>query len=79
MVRADSFEELHRFLREFRNFADPEGPFDFGGVTYLMLALLDNLKANALPAELDEIGERFELDQQEFFKRIAATLNPTSK
>ena len=43
-----SFEALEHYLKEFRNFYDEPGQYDFNGAFHLFLAILDNLARNHL-------------------------------
>ena len=47
-----SYGDLIDYLRHFTNFPGDPATYDFNGVVHLMLATLDNLKDNALEAEL---------------------------
>ena len=50
----EDFEGLARYLREFRNaFGDPV-PYDVHGLFHLLGAVLDNLMAHHLPADLED-------------------------
>lgn len=62
----------HEALRAMlRRWGSDEGPYDFNGVVHLLLACLDNLKAFALDAELEDIGESFDTEQAAFLGNLA--------
>jgi hypothetical protein len=65
------YEELCEYLREFVNIGRDPVPYDFNGVVHLMLASLDNLRHNALEADLEEIRASFTDDQAAFFLKLA--------
>lgn len=67
-----SYDELVTFLREFRNAHGDTSPYDFGGVSHLLGALLDNIGANALQAEFEEFHDRFTPAQIAIVRRITA-------
>ena len=69
-----SYEELVRYLREFRSWHGDVAPYDFGGVVHLLAALLDNLKAHGAEAEFEDLHEYFTPDQVETLKRIVGAL-----
>ena len=66
-----NYEDLKAYLRGFITFGGPSGDYDFNGTVHLMLALLDNLRANSLGAELEEIRGSFTDEQVAFFLRLA--------
>lgn len=51
-------------------------PYDFSGIVDLMLALLDNLRENALEDELEGIREVLTDEQAAFFLRLANYIGP---
>jgi hypothetical protein len=67
----DRYAELREYLRGFINFGGDPVPYDVNGVVHLVLALLDNLRANALPAELQQISGAFTDEQAAFFLQLA--------
>ena len=71
MPSFNTYEDLQVFLRNFINFHEDSGQYDQNGLVHLMLAILDNLRANALDVDLEEIGDAFEDDQAAFFIKIA--------
>lgn len=71
MPSFNTYEDLQVFLRNFINFHEDSGQYDQNGLVHLMLAILDNLRANALEVDLEEIGYAFEDDQTAFFLKIA--------
>jgi hypothetical protein len=44
-------------LKEFRNFRDEPGQYDFNGAFHLFLAILDNLARNHLDVDVEEHEE----------------------
>ena len=66
-----TYEELRDYLRGFINFGGDPVPYDFNGVVHLVLALLDNLRENALEAELADIRESMTDEQAAFLLRLA--------
>jgi hypothetical protein len=52
-----TFEALERYLKEFRNFHDEPGQYDFNGAFHLLLAILDNLARNHLHVDMEEHEE----------------------
>jgi len=74
MPWSGGFEELQRYLRHFVNIGDDPSPYNFNGVVHLMLALLDNLRENALEAELEDIRESLTDEQAAFLLRLAESI-----
>ncbi len=66
-----SYEDLIDYLQRFANFPGDPATYDFNGVVHLMLATLDNLKYNALEAELEHIKESFNTEQMAFLLKLA--------
>jgi len=66
-----TFEELEKYLRGFVNFRGDPVEYDFGGVVALMLALLNNLRERALPAELEDLPETLTEAEAQFLLRLA--------
>lgn len=71
MPKFDRYEDLQAYLRGFVQFGGDDPPYDFNGTVHLMLALLDNLRANALEAELEDIRGSFTDEQAAFFLKLA--------
>ncbi len=69
-----SYEELIGYLRQFINFGGSSTDYDFNGVVHLMLATLDNLRHNALEAELESVGEMFSDEQAAFLLKLAGCI-----
>jgi hypothetical protein len=67
----NSYEDLQAYLRGFINFHGGPVPYDFNGTVQLLLSLLDNLRANALEAELEDIRDSFTDEQAAFFLKVA--------
>ena len=68
-----SFEALERYLKEFRNFHDEHGQYDFNGAFHLFLAILDNLARNHLDGDVEEHEELrpwFTEEQRAFLKKL---------
>ncbi len=70
MPWSGSYEDLLAYLRQFANSHGEPAPYDFNGVVHLMLATLDNLKDNALEAELEHIRGSFNDEQMAFLLRL---------
>lgn len=68
-----SFEELVEFIKTWRAWSGDE-QYDFGGMTSLLGACLDNLQQFALDAELKELEEFLEPNQILFLKTLASRL-----
>jgi hypothetical protein len=66
-----SFEDLLAYLRQFVNVGGTPADYDFNGGVHLMLAALDNLRRNALEAELEDIAESFSDEQAAFLLKLA--------
>jgi hypothetical protein len=69
-----SYEELESYLREFVNIPGEHVPYDFGGGVGLFLATLDNVRTNALDAELEDLRERLIDEQAAFLVRLASLI-----
>jgi hypothetical protein len=65
-----SFTDLVRFLETYTSWDDGFA-YDPGGIFQLMAALIRNLKANSIDADLSEINGYFEADEKEFFARLS--------
>jgi len=55
MTWRGSFEELEKYLRDYANLGGEVVPYHTAGVLGLLLAVADNLRANALTVDLKEI------------------------
>ena len=66
-----SYEDLLAYLRQFVNFGGGPVDYDFNGAVHLMLASLDNLRHNALEAELERIGGSLSDEQAAFILKLA--------
>ena len=64
-----SFEDLESLLKHWTSRYD-NNVYDFGGMTSLLGACLDNLKEHALDAEIEEIKEYLTSEQYDFLKLI---------
>jgi hypothetical protein len=71
MAWRGSFEELEAYLRGFVNISGEPVPYDFGGVLLLWLALLDNLRANHIDADLGDVAGYLSPEQAAFLLRLA--------
>ena len=72
------YDEFLDYLRGLKNWHGSESDYDFVGITHIMLSSLENLKQNALDAELEDIGECFDEEQKDFFLKIARYLEAHS-
>jgi hypothetical protein len=68
-MRVDSYLELEQYLRDWRQWGDPDGEYDANGIFHLLLACLDNLRHKALEAELGNYAS-FSDEQTEFLNRL---------
>lgn len=80
----NSYEELLSHLRNCIHWDSTDlkvtgRHYDFVGIVDMMLACLDNLRENALEAELEDIGMAFDEDQAAFFKKICHILQNQSR
>ncbi len=71
MAWSGSFEDLEAYLRGFVNFGGGPVPYDFGGALLLCLALLDNLRANHIDADLGDVAGYLSPEQKAFLLRLA--------
>jgi hypothetical protein len=69
LMQISSFEELAKYLREFRTW-DNRGGYDFTGIAHLLGACLDNLRTHASKEELDDLPKVLEKHQLSFLNRI---------
>jgi hypothetical protein len=66
-------EQLKEYLRNFANIAGEVVPYDTNGGLHLLLALVDNLRENALEADLREIvPEVVSAEQAAFLGNLAS-------
>ena len=68
-----SYEAMVLYLREFRNFHDEPGPYDFNGAFHLLLAILENLARHHLEGDVEEQEELrpwFTEEQLHFLKKL---------
>ena len=61
-------EEL---LAAIRHYSTQEPPYDYNGTIHLMLAALDNLRENALEAEMEMIAYSMTDEQRFYLRQIA--------
>ena len=66
----NTFEQVEAYLREFSNFGGGP-PYDVVGVATLTLALLDNLRENALEVDIENLAETVTDEQAAFIVRFA--------
>lgn len=66
-----SYQDLLAYLRGFVNLGGGPVEYDFNGVVHLMLASLDNMRQNALEAELEDIGGSLSDEQAAFILKLA--------
>jgi len=71
LTEIQSYHDLERYLHEFINALGDPVPYDFTGAVHLLGAILDNLRTNALEAELGDIGGCFSPEQIAFLQRLA--------
>ena len=70
-MQVDNFERLVALLRNWRSWDGGE-QYDFGGMTALLGACLDNLQAFALEKELGELKEFLHAEQRAFLKKLSS-------
>jgi hypothetical protein len=70
-MKIDTFEQLEKTLSNFTSWHNDAGLYDFGGVMSLFLACVDNLKNNALEAELENADEYMSEEQIKFILELA--------
>ena len=63
-------DDLIQYLRDFKGWESDE-VYDFNFISYLFLAILDNIKQFGLEHELDNIGYNFNDSQREFLTQLA--------
>jgi hypothetical protein len=73
-LQIKSFEDLVKFVENWRSWSGG-GQYDFGGMTSLLGACLDNLRNYALDAELEELAGFLEPDQIRFLQALASRLH----
>jgi hypothetical protein len=68
-----TYEDLERFLREFVNFGEDVGQYDFNGALYLLRALLENLATNCCDGDDEVLGyfrEELKPEHKQFLKKL---------
>jgi hypothetical protein len=70
-----SHDEFVAFLRSATGWRGDEPPFDTVGLFHAFLALLDNLRENALPAEVADLCSILSPDQIAFLRTLSSTSN----
>lgn len=65
------YEQLRDYLRTFVNIGGDPVPYDVNGVIHLWVALLDNLRVNALTADIAELGDFLSDEQVAFLSQLA--------
>lgn len=66
------YEEVRAYLREWHNPHNEPGQYDGNGLVHLLLAIVDNLRANEDWANLPATREAMSEDQAAFFLKMAA-------
>jgi hypothetical protein len=66
-----TFTDLKTYLAEFTNWDDFPVPYAFNFVFALLAALLDNLRDNALEADLEMLPNYLTDEQKAFLNRVA--------
>ena len=67
------YEDLEQYLREFVNFHDEIGQYDFNGAFHLFLAILDNLARNHLDVDIkehEELRPWITVEQRQFLTKL---------
>ncbi len=72
-----SFEDLKSYLRHFTTWHDDPYVYDIGGVTILLISLLENLQEYDIGDQRPEVRGYFKDDQLAFLVRLAEGLNST--
>ena len=69
-----TYNQLLEYLRNWSTFHGDEFVYDINGIAHVMLSCLDSIKENAIPEDIEDIGECFTKEQREFFITIADML-----
>lgn len=64
-------DTLIAYLENLKNWNYEEHQYDFNLIVHLLLALLDNLRANALETEIEDIAYSFNDEQRKFILHLA--------
>jgi hypothetical protein len=70
-MQLSSFDDLLRLLKDYRSWQNSGEGYDYVGMFRLLGACLENLKRNASPAELKELGDCLEAGQLMFLKKLS--------
>ncbi len=65
-----TYDDLENYLKTFHSFGGDATIYDFNGIVHLLLALLDNLRKNALEAELEDMGDSMTKKQKDFWIKL---------
>ena len=74
-----TYEQLQQYLRAFTNLAGEGAPFDTNSALHLLLALVDNLRANAPEVDLQKVVPEAVNGQQAAFLARLARLSVQSR
>jgi hypothetical protein len=69
-----TFEDLVRFLHDFRSWGNQSEGYDAVGMIHLLGACLDNLRRYATTSDLADLPECLEAHQIMFLKKLGARL-----
>ena len=72
-MKADSFDDLENYLRDWASFKDRQ-VYDFGGMACLLGACFDNLSTNLPPGEERELVRYFTDEQIRFIRRLSGAI-----
>ena len=70
-MRLGAFEDLVRYLRDYRTWGNAGEGYDSVGMMHLLGACLENLKKYASEPQLKELGDCLEASQILFLKKLA--------
>jgi hypothetical protein len=66
----NTYEDLELFLRNWSNASGDPVPYDFNGLMYLMLAIVDNMKEHSIDTYLEDYSCSINDDQALFLKKL---------
>ncbi|MCA9594936.1 MAG: hypothetical protein KC776_16560 [Myxococcales bacterium] len=78
-MSTNQHEAVLSYIREFRNAHGDDAPYDLIGVGHLFLAALDNLRANHVEQDFDDLAGAMTPSQREYLVALAAHLRALDK
>ena len=64
-----SFQDLEQGLKDWSSFSNPDA-YDFVAMFALFCACIDNLRRNALPAEIQDLGKELSDEERAFLRTM---------